>query len=71
MAWEFLSRQKKNPAVGYARKRAQNAPQLNIFMSQREGHGRESKGTRGLVVPVLQVALDFSNLKPTLQGVLI
>ena len=46
-------------------------PASFFFLSQRESHERESKGTRGLVVLVLQVALDFSNLTPTLQGVLI
>ena len=69
MAREFLSRQKKNPAVGDTRKRAQNAPQLNICMSQRESHERESKGTRGLIALLLQVAIDFPYLKSILQGV--
>ena len=34
-----------------------------------ESHERESKGARGLIAISLQVAIDFSYLKATLQGV--
>ena len=38
-------------------------------MSQRESHERESKGARGSIALLLQVAIDFPYLKSTLQGV--
>ena len=39
------------------------------LLSQRESHERESKRTRFLIAISLQVAIDFSYLKATLQGV--
>ena len=38
-------------------------------MSQRESHERESKGARGLIVLLLQVAIDFPYPKFIFQGV--